>query len=214
MKRAAAAAHPRVIVFGSGQGGRAAFRRLSKLCRVVAVFDNNPEVQGRRFCGVRIHAPEEVSRLKFDWICLASIYRDEMAGQLLGLGVPLYRLRDGSTAVWDPSGLPRPLSEWACRRTVIVGPLETCRQAAKSLAGSLDIVATQASDAAAAPLRRREADLYVIASPEPQRELERLMSEGIPLDAIEVLAPESAAGPSGGRRSRQTSHVARKSPRY
>jgi hypothetical protein len=192
-RKTAATRNPRVIIFGTGQGGRLAFQRLSKLCRVIAFLDNNPDMQGRRFCRVPVLAPESVSGLRYDWICLASVYRDEMAGQLQGLGVPLHRLRDGSMAEWDESGWPPPISRWACRKTVLVGPRETCRHAAKILAGSLDIIGSHARDAGVAELTGGGAELFVIASPEPELELVRLMAAGIPLDAIEVLAPDFMA---------------------
>jgi glycosyltransferase involved in cell wall biosynthesis len=78
-----------VVIFGAGSGGRLALARLSGRCRIVAVLDNNPTMLGRRAGGVRVSSPESITGLKYDWVCLASVYRDEMAAQLRRLGVPL-----------------------------------------------------------------------------------------------------------------------------
>jgi len=189
-KRGAGARRPRIIVFGTGQGGRLAIGRLSTRCRVIAVLDNNPAVQGSRFCGIPVRSPEEVTRLAFDWICLASIYRDEMANQLQSLGVPLHRLRDGSVTGWDRLGMPRPLFAWTCRRTVLVGSPPMCQAVAASLGQYFEIIGMQDSDESLQVFKKGGVEQYVIASPDPLRELRQLMDAGVPLDFIEILSPE------------------------
>jgi hypothetical protein len=179
---------PRIIVFGTGQGGRLAIERLSKRCTVIAVLDNNPAVQGSRFCGVPVLPPERVIRLKFDWICLASIYRDEMANQLQSLGVPFHCMRDGSVTGWDRLGMPRSLFSWTCRRTVLVGSPPVCQAVAESLAQYFEIIGIHDSDTSFHELMRRGVEQYVIASPDPLRELRQLMDAGVPLDSIEILS--------------------------
>lgn len=80
---------PRIVIFGTGNGGSNAARYLSKSARLVAFLDNDPARQGRRFKGKPVHAPSAVKDLTWDEIHIASTsYYRAMADQLLSLGVP------------------------------------------------------------------------------------------------------------------------------
>lgn len=76
----------RFVVFGSGQGGHQAIRRLEQVGladRVVAVCDNNPAKHGTRVYGVPVVAFEALSRDAFDYVIVASLPGKQAIGQQL-----------------------------------------------------------------------------------------------------------------------------------
>jgi hypothetical protein len=179
---------PAIVIFGTGQAGFQAMRKLAKRCRIIAFLDNSLQKQGRCVGRIPVLPPEKLSHLHYDWICLASIYRDEMARQLQDLGVPLYKLLDGSTSEWGNSSWPPPLSSWACRETILVGPRDICLRTRERLARNLNILGIHSRDAGR--IKKRKAELFLIASPEPEIEFIQLTESGIPINAIEVLSPD------------------------
>lgn len=85
---------PRIIIFGTGNGGSNAARFLSKSANIIAFLDNNPARHGRRFKGKPVCAPSALNNMGWDEIHIASTsYYRAMADQLLSLGVPAEKIR-------------------------------------------------------------------------------------------------------------------------
>lgn len=72
----------KVLLFGTGRGGRNGFRHVRNQYKVVGFCDNNPEKQGTLFCGLPVYAPSALSNVEFDRILVCSMYRKEIADQL------------------------------------------------------------------------------------------------------------------------------------
>jgi hypothetical protein len=113
-----------------------------------------------------------------------------MANQLRDLGVPLHRMRDGSVTGWNSLGMPRPMFAWSGRRTFLVGSPTICRAAAPSLAQYFPIVGIHDRDTSFENLEASGVEQYVVISDDPLGEIHHLMECGVPLDSIEILAPE------------------------
>ncbi len=108
----------RVGVFGTGQGGAKVWEALLVHVDVEIVWfaDNDRAKQGTSFLGIPVIAPAAIPRQPCDLVVVASMYAQEICGQLCALGVP-------EAAVFVPNvaaALPRiagPLSaELAIRR--------------------------------------------------------------------------------------------------
>lgn len=177
---------PTIVIFGTGQAGLHAMRQLGKRCRIIAFLDNSLQMQGRYVAHIPVIPPDSISKIHFDWICLASMYRDEMARQLLDLGVPLFKLRDGSSSEWEASQFPPPLSGWASRETILIGPYSLCLKARKKLAGNLNILGIHSRYKGR--IQEPKAELYIIVSRNPEIEFFQLTKSGIPINAIDVLS--------------------------
>jgi MoaA/NifB/PqqE/SkfB family radical SAM enzyme len=85
----------RVAIFGASAGGARAWQVLASRCdvEVVAFLDNDPERQSRSCMGLPVMAPATCDFSRFDVVVLGSVHADEIARQLVVLGVPEGRLR-------------------------------------------------------------------------------------------------------------------------
>lgn len=83
----------RVVVFGTGAGGREAQARLRGRHHVVAFADNDRAKVGQSMDGVPIVAADQIGTLPFDAIVIASVHGEAIRAQLRGLGFDAARLR-------------------------------------------------------------------------------------------------------------------------
>jgi FlaA1/EpsC-like NDP-sugar epimerase len=83
----------RVILFGTGIGGKHGYKHLKKRYAVVGFCDNDTQKQGQKFMGLPIHAPAELEKLDYDRIVICSMYQDEIQDQLnLQLNIPFEKI--------------------------------------------------------------------------------------------------------------------------
>lgn len=79
----------KIVIFGSGQ-----YYQRRKCCfedeNVVAILDNNKSIWGKKIDNVNVYAPEWITTLDYDAICIMAghKYAQEMKEQLVSLGVP------------------------------------------------------------------------------------------------------------------------------
>ena len=82
-----------ILIFGTGEAGKAAFHRLKKTCNVIGFLDNNKSKVGSLLYKKNIYSPVELGQLSYDRIVIASMYHPEIMAQLVGeLKVPVDKI--------------------------------------------------------------------------------------------------------------------------
>lgn len=76
--------HEKVVIFGTGVGGRNFFQQHCHRFDVVAFADNNPEKQGTQLFGKRVINAEQIKGLCVDKVVIASDYHVAIYEQLVG----------------------------------------------------------------------------------------------------------------------------------
>lgn len=76
----------RVLVFGTGRFFENRKQCIPMEC-VIGFLDNNPDKQGKMFCGRKVISPEQISQEKFDYVLIMSSAENDMKQQLLELGI-------------------------------------------------------------------------------------------------------------------------------
>ena len=74
---------PKVLIFGASIGGQSQFDEVKKSHNVIGFLDNNPSKHGRRLKNKTIYSPNNISKLCFDKIIIASCYHHEITQQLI-----------------------------------------------------------------------------------------------------------------------------------
>jgi hypothetical protein len=82
-----------VILFGAGQAGRLARQSLSPHARVLCFVDNDIRKHGTSVDGLDIRPAAAITDHPSACIVVASLYADEIVGQLLAAGVGWDRIR-------------------------------------------------------------------------------------------------------------------------
>jgi FlaA1/EpsC-like NDP-sugar epimerase len=84
----------RVGIFGTGQGGMRVWEALMGLDHIEPAWfcDNDVRKQGRPFLWLEVIPPAEIPRRLADYVIVASMYREPITRQLIGLGVPGERI--------------------------------------------------------------------------------------------------------------------------
>jgi len=83
----------KVLIFGTGAGGKSAYEANRSEINIIGFLDNNPNKYGRHYMGAIIYAPAELQKLEYDYILVASDYADEITSQLINdLDVPKYKI--------------------------------------------------------------------------------------------------------------------------
>ena len=95
-----------VIIFGAGEGGQRARRSLADETHVLCFVDNDPGKHGTRVDGLLVQPPSSITDHPAARVIVASLYADDIVGQLLAAGIswdrvtiadetgPVRRLRD------------------------------------------------------------------------------------------------------------------------
>ena len=78
----------RLLLYGAGVGGTRGYRALRDSNSIVCFADSNPSKWGTSHCGLRVVRPEAIARQEFDFVVIASMYREEIGAKLKQLGVP------------------------------------------------------------------------------------------------------------------------------
>jgi hypothetical protein len=75
----------RIILFGAGEAGQNAIKRLNRLsdCRVLFCVDNDPKKHGMSLSGLVVHHPSSIRSVEHDQIVIASEYRSEIMHQVV-----------------------------------------------------------------------------------------------------------------------------------
>ncbi len=113
----------KVLIWGTGEAGKTAYRRLRETAQLIGFIDSNPAKTGTYLFDLPIHSPGELKDLEYDRIVIASMYHAEIMVQLItDLGVPVTkidvapptRFSLGDSGTWWGSGqLEAPdYSEW------------------------------------------------------------------------------------------------------
>lgn len=82
-----ASASDSVVIFGTGRAADQAWACVEDKSAVIAFADNDVRKQGSRFHGRPVIAPAQLRELPFRRICIASMYHQQIAKQLIALGV-------------------------------------------------------------------------------------------------------------------------------
>lgn len=73
---------PKVLIFGAGKAGEAAFESISQTHNVLAFIDNNVSKQANLICGKKVIAPTQIAQFEFDKILIASEFSEQIEKQL------------------------------------------------------------------------------------------------------------------------------------
>lgn len=77
----------KIVIFGTGIGGRAIYRYLKNMHTIVGFIDNNKELHNSKFDDLNIYSVEEVTTLTFDSIAISGVWINSMKQQLLNIGI-------------------------------------------------------------------------------------------------------------------------------
>jgi len=83
---------PRLVLFGASEGGLRALRLLEIDYHIVAFTDNNTKLHDTKLRGIPIVAPNELPGLVFDHMVISSQWGESIHQQLLGLGIPPWKI--------------------------------------------------------------------------------------------------------------------------
>lgn len=89
----------KAIVFGAGARFRYFAEEMKSKYDVLAVFDNNEELQGLVCCGCPVRGSEIFSSLDYDCVLVPTVKKREMIKELVQRGVP-----EGKIVPWYPEG--------------------------------------------------------------------------------------------------------------
>lgn len=72
----------KVLLFGAGEYGKSAYRRLKKHYEIVGFLDNDIEKQNKKLFGITIYNPSVINELEYSLIFITSMYEFEIMRQL------------------------------------------------------------------------------------------------------------------------------------
>ena len=72
----------KIVVFGTGNAGRAIYKKFSKEHEIVAFIDNNKDMIGKKYKNIPVFSPNEWQNLEFDYIAYSGIWHKQMKNQL------------------------------------------------------------------------------------------------------------------------------------
>lgn len=80
----------RLIIFGTGNAGRAIYRKLinDKKYTVICFIDNNSKLNKNLYGNTIINSVNAVKEIDFDYVVVGGVWLSQMNEQLLSLGVP------------------------------------------------------------------------------------------------------------------------------
>lgn len=77
----------KIVIFGTGNAGRAIYRTLKKDNEIVAFIENNSNLHNSYYDNILIKSVNDILDSKFDKIAVAGVWADSMIKQLIELGV-------------------------------------------------------------------------------------------------------------------------------
>jgi lipopolysaccharide cholinephosphotransferase len=72
----------KIVIFGAGNAGSAAFKNLLDEFQILAFCDNDPQKIGTRVENIPVVSPEELQSIAFDCVMIASEYAEQIRHQL------------------------------------------------------------------------------------------------------------------------------------
>lgn len=81
----------KVFIFGTGKYYRK-YHKWIQQYDVIALLDNNPDMQGHELDGYKVISPKGINEYYFDRVYILSIYLNEIIAQLVEMGVPREKL--------------------------------------------------------------------------------------------------------------------------
>ncbi|MFW2605372.1 hypothetical protein [Aliarcobacter butzleri] len=83
----------RVIIFSLSGASRAIYRKLKvEGIEIIAFVDNNPNLVGTLYNGIKIYSPNSLESLNFDKIVFGGIWQDDIKKELLALNIPIKKI--------------------------------------------------------------------------------------------------------------------------
>lgn len=83
----------RVIIFGAAGTGQKIYQKIKDTSSVICFAENNRELWGTKISGIPIVPPDDILDMDYDCIHIGSMCgMDEIAAQLVSMGIPSYRL--------------------------------------------------------------------------------------------------------------------------
>ena len=77
----------KIVIFGTGNAGRAIYRAFKDSYKIVAFIDNNKDMIGKSYEGIAVFAPDECRKLEFDYIAYSGVWHKQMRAQLESLNI-------------------------------------------------------------------------------------------------------------------------------
>ena len=77
----------KICIFGTGKIYNRYKDRLKSNVEIVCLIDNNKDKIGTYIDGIRVVSPNMLKNLEYDYICILSVYEEDMRKQLRDLGV-------------------------------------------------------------------------------------------------------------------------------
>ncbi len=77
------ASRPSVLIFGASNSGRSQFERIRRSHEVIGFVDNSSSKQGLSLNKKPIYSPQDIPKLRYDEIIVASCYYEEITKQLI-----------------------------------------------------------------------------------------------------------------------------------
>jgi FlaA1/EpsC-like NDP-sugar epimerase len=87
------AGRERIVIFGAGEAGRRALKRMPTDLCAIAFCDNDPQKWGIRIENLPVIAPAELGQLPVSKIVIASQYQAQIYSQLQKSGISPERIR-------------------------------------------------------------------------------------------------------------------------
>ena len=187
----------RVVVFGTGSGGRHVFESIRPSDKVVAFGDNDPDRWDTTFCGRPVWSLDRIRRGDFDLVVVASQAGREIVTQLVRAGLPASKVtRARGNRLWGTRFLSPVRERFLLalkRRVVIFGCGVAGRRAYEYYGQSKEVVAFADNDPVKqhtefcgrsvwppTALVERSYDLVLLASQQRVSIWHRLVALGVP----------------------------------
>lgn len=90
----------KIILFGTGDYYKK-YRKWFDKANVIALLDNNVDIQGNRLNDITIYSPNQISSFSYDYIYILSLREKEMRSQLLDLGVDPNKIKSWRNLILD-----------------------------------------------------------------------------------------------------------------
>ena len=83
----------KIIIFGTGSYVERLIKILNKDVEIVAVSDNDSTKWGTIWHNIAVVPPEKLDEYNFEYILIASMYREKIKEQLLDMGLSKDRVK-------------------------------------------------------------------------------------------------------------------------
>lgn len=81
-----------IVIFGAGSYASNLIKVIREEVEILAVVDNNPRRWGTKFNDINIISPNDLNDYQYSYICIASMYTEEIQRQLIDMGIDKARI--------------------------------------------------------------------------------------------------------------------------